>query len=69
MNDYSVTKNLLGITEYRVGGKLHRTNGPAVMWDDGGWEWTLYGKRHRYYGPATSWAGWRVQPNLFLNRV
>ena len=31
---------------------LHREDGPAVEWDNGGKEWFLNGKRHRAAGPA-----------------
>jgi hypothetical protein len=33
-------------------GRLHRVNGPAVVWCDGGEEWFHSGKRHRDNGPA-----------------
>ena len=32
--------------------KLHRSNGPAVDFNDGDWVWRLHGKQHRYYGPS-----------------
>ena len=33
-------------------GRLHRKNGPAVIWDDGDKEWFLNGEHHRADGPA-----------------
>lgn len=50
-------------TEYVLGDKLHRPNGPAREWDGGPWAWYLYGNRHRYYGPArnTRRAEWWFQ--------
>ena len=41
---------------------LHRTDGPAVEWYDGGKEWIINGERHREDGPAVEYAtgskGW-----------
>ena len=39
-------------TEWRLGGKLHREDGPAVEDAYGYKEWYLNGKRHREDGPA-----------------
>ena len=39
--------------------KLHRLDGPAVEWSDGGEEWYFEGNRHREGGPAVEWAGGR----------
>ena len=36
--------------------KLHRLDGPAVEWSDGGEEWYFEGNRHRVDGPAVEWA-------------
>lgn len=41
-----------GRTEWYANGKLHRTGGPAVLWDDGYAEWRLNGELHRRNGPA-----------------
>jgi hypothetical protein len=38
--------------EYHLNGNLHRTDGPAIEWSDGGKHWYLEGKRHRTDGPA-----------------
>jgi hypothetical protein len=45
-----------GTKEWRLNGKLHRTDGPAVEWADGAKEWRLNGKLHRTDGPAWEWA-------------
>ena len=41
-----------GTTEWRVNGRLHRTDGPAMDREDGYKEWFVDGKRHRIDGPA-----------------
>ena len=41
-----------GSKGWRLNGKLHRTDGPAVEWTDGSKEWRLNGKLHRTDGPA-----------------
>jgi hypothetical protein len=33
-------------------GQLHRTDGPAIEYEDGSKEWWVDGKRHREDGPA-----------------
>jgi hypothetical protein len=33
-------------------GQLHREDGPAVIWPNGGKEWRINGKLHREDGPA-----------------
>jgi hypothetical protein len=45
-------KNQDGSQEWRVNGKLHRTDGPAFIGVNGAQYWFLYGKRHRTDGPA-----------------
>ncbi|NVM37763.1 MAG: hypothetical protein HWN81_19385 [Candidatus Lokiarchaeota archaeon] len=39
-------------TEWYLGDKLHKENGPAVIFADGTQEWWIDGKRHREDGPA-----------------
>lgn len=42
-----------GTKEWRdADGKLHRPDGPAVIWADGTEEYWLHGERHREDGPA-----------------
>ena len=43
-------------TEWKVGNKLHRDNGPAVEYVSGGSEWWCDGKQHRIGGPAVTWS-------------
>ena len=52
-------ENYTGIVEYPSGiicyylnGKLHREDGPAVIWPTGNVEYYLNGKCHREDGPA-----------------
>jgi len=58
-----------GTKEWRLDGKLHRTDGPAIEWADGSKEWRLNGNFHRTDGPAIEWinrtAG--VAKKWFLN--
>ena len=44
-----------GRIEWKVDGKLHRLDGPAVEWSDGSKEWWVNGLRHRLGGPAIDW--------------
>jgi len=39
-------------TEYLQDGEQHRTDGPAIEWDDGSKAWWQDGKCHRTDGPA-----------------
>jgi hypothetical protein len=38
--------------EYRLNGKLHREDGPAIEWASGNKSWWFNGKCHRTDGPA-----------------
>jgi hypothetical protein len=38
--------------EWWIGGKRHRTDGPAVVYEDGSCEYWIANKRHREDGPA-----------------
>jgi len=40
---------------YTDDGKLHREDGPAVEWADGGKDWYINGQLHREDGPAEIW--------------
>ena len=42
----------IGRKEWHVNGKIHRTDGPAVIWETGRQEWWLNGNLHREDGPA-----------------
>ena len=54
--------------EYRIDGKLHRYNGPAVEYTNGSKKWFIDGKRHRSNGPAIEWANgdkeWHIDNKL-----
>src|ERR1700743_2143087 len=55
----TMTVNEDGVTEYRENGKLHRLDGPALIYPDhlsrGYQGWYLHGKSHRVDGPARTW--------------
>jgi len=45
------------VLDYRDWDKeLHRVDGPAIEWIDGGKMWRVDGKRHRVDGPAIEYA-------------
>jgi len=48
-----------GTKEWRLNGKRHREDGPAVEWWDGRNDWWLNGKRHREDGPAIERASYK----------
>ena len=41
---------------YNSNGKLHRVEGPAIVYPSGAQEWYQNGKLHRIGGPAIIWA-------------
>ena len=43
-----------------VDDKLHRVDGPAIEYSDGGKEWFQFGKRHREDGPAMDFGNHRL---------
>ena len=51
-----------------VNGKLHRLDGPAIIYTDGGKDWYVNGELHRLDGPAVEGAdgskGWYVNGEL-----
>jgi|ERR1700691_915888 len=59
--DESIPENYSGILdygyciEYYLNDKLHREDGPAVIYSDGTINYYLNGKLHREYGPAVIW--------------
>ena len=54
---YRIEVNEYGIHKYyNSANKLHRDNGPAVIWADGTKFWYQNGLRHRTDGPAIEWA-------------
>ena len=46
-----------GTKEWRLNGKYHREDGPAIEWSNGGKHWYLNGKRHREDRPAYEGSG------------
>lgn len=47
------------IEYHQLNGELHRSDGPAISYDDT-WGWYLYGNFHRYYGPAENCNSWWI---------
>lgn len=45
-----------GTIVYTKDGKLHREDGPAIEYSDGGKAWYMNGKLHRDNGPAVEYA-------------
>jgi hypothetical protein len=41
---------------YNEKGELHRTDGPAVLWNDGSKDWIINGQYHREDGPAMEYS-------------
>jgi hypothetical protein len=41
---------------WKMDGKTHRADGPAVIYADGSQEWYLNDKKHRTDGPARIWS-------------
>lgn len=56
MNSEVVRTEFDDRVEYRLNGKLHRTDGPAIEYDDGDKLWYVEGRLHRLDGPAVEWA-------------
>ena len=54
MEEHLITRTVddVGNIRYRYQGKLHRLDGPAVIYKNGSKAWYQYGKRHRKDGPA-----------------
>jgi hypothetical protein len=64
--------DIAGTKRWWSDGKLHREDGPAVVWVDGSSGWFLDGKQHREDGPAVDYPGgakhwWYDGRNLGLN--
>ena len=56
-----------GDTTWRMRGKLHREDGPALEGTDGYKAWCMYGKLHRLNGPAVEFAN--GETSWYLNGV
>ena len=51
--------------EHRVNGVLHKSNGPARIWDNGNEVWFLHGDWPRYYGPSNLFQSlWMIHGTL-----
>ena len=50
---------------YNSANQLHRDEGPAIEWIDGGKEWFQNGQTHRIGGPAIEWSDGTVSWCLF----
>ena len=50
------TVDSYGTKHWKLNGKLHRTDGPAVEWSNGDKHWCLNNKLHRTDGPAVEWS-------------
>jgi hypothetical protein len=49
-------------TIYWIDGKIHRPNGPAIIWNRRRqWAWWLFGDAHRYYGPQNQGGDWCIR--------
>ena len=48
----TMTTDEYGTIRYTLYGRLHRLDGPAVIWPDGTQCWCLHGQRCREDGPA-----------------
>jgi hypothetical protein len=59
MIEYNVKVFENGIRIWYLNGNLHREDGPAVEYPDGGKTWWINGKPHRENGPAIEWYGSR----------
>ncbi len=53
--EYTVREWTNGNRYWRLNGKLHRTDGPAIEYADGTKVWYLNGKCHRTDGPAVEY--------------
>lgn len=56
------------LREFKIDGKYHREDGPAIEREDGTKEWWLNGKLHRADGPAVEYPNgdkeWYLNNNL-----
>ena len=65
MIEYTVQVLNNGTRKWRLNGRLHREDGPAVEYASGARQWYLNGKCHREDGPAFEYAD--GTPEWFLN--
>ena len=67
MIEYTVKVNKIGDTFWKLNGKRHREDGPAIEYASGSKHWFINGKRHREDGPAIEFVGGEEQ--WYLNGV
>ena len=53
---YQVSVNETGTRIYTHNGRIHRTDGPAVIATNGTRKWLIDGQLHRTDGPAVIWS-------------
>lgn len=56
MNKEIITRS--DCVEYYKDDIIHRSNGPARIWNDGVGGWYINGEYHRYYGPQDIDGSW-----------
>ena len=60
VNYTGIIEYVFGTTCYYLNGKLHREDGPAIIWEDGTLEYFLNGELHREDGPAIIYPDGRI---------
>jgi len=69
MQQPTMTVDESGVKKWRLNGKLHREDGPAVEYANGNKAWYLNGRYHREDGPAFENAsghkGWYLNNRLY----
>ena len=53
--DVEIVIDEYGTKRWYQNGFLHRLDGPAIEWKEGGKEWYVNGELHRLDGPARIW--------------
>jgi hypothetical protein len=56
MPKIKISIDRFGNKKYYLDKDLHREDGPAIEWADGGKEWWVNGKLHRVDGPAVEYS-------------
>ena len=69
--NYTVKEFPNGNKEWRLNGRLHREDGPAIIFADGRETWYLEGYYHREDGPAVEYSNgdksWYLHGELVFN--
>ena len=61
MISYETTVDNMGIITWNENNKLHRTDGPAIIYPSGKKEYWINGKLHREDGSAIIWSNGRKE--------